>query len=153
MDMQTLVIRMLVPAMALTALEGCGGEPKQLSVTGTVSFNGKPLEDGTIEFTSDSGAGLPVGSMITQGRYELPNPPGLAAATYLVRINSRGGTREDPDAPPDLEIAAPDSGEQIPRQYNEETMLRAVVAADGPNTFSFELTGSRREPQARSPAR
>ena len=31
-------------------------------------------------------------------------------------------------------------GKQVPARYNEQTTLRAVVTAGGPNAFDFELS-------------
>jgi hypothetical protein len=63
------------------ALVVCGcGDSRQLSVSGRVALDGKPLGDGQIAFVPASGPALPVGSLIKEGRYALPNPRGLPRA-------------------------------------------------------------------------
>lgn len=133
--------------LALAMLGGCDvGEPRQESVSGTVTWQGRPLDQGDITFSPANGAGLPVGSAIIGGAYGLPNPPGLAAGDYLVRIQSRAERATNAAGIPDFGIADPSlSREKIPGQYNDQTTLKAQVTAGGSNRFDFDLSGTRKE--------
>lgn len=51
----------------LAAAAGC--QPSTASVSGSVSYNGKPIERGAITFTPSDGNGPAFGAMIEQGRY------------------------------------------------------------------------------------
>jgi len=57
------VWRQIALAAALVGLTGCGGEEKLLDVTGTVTYDGKPLPAGTIFFdpVGDHGMKTPQG--------------------------------------------------------------------------------------------
>jgi hypothetical protein len=132
--------------LGLIVAGGCGGEPRLESISGTVKHDGAPLRKATIRFTPEGG-GMPVGSVVEEGAYRLPNPPGLAPGRYVVGLSFT----EDPDAPagapPDRDLAVPGGGERLPARYNEKSELRAEVKAGASNTFDFELAG-KRDPKA-----
>jgi hypothetical protein len=125
--------------MAALLAGGCGGMTSSgYSASGTVTWKGRPLDQGSIQFLPEGGPGLMVGAEVRDGRYALPNPPGLAPGTYRVRIHSRSGV--NPTGIPDVHLADPNSRERIPPEYNENTTLKAELTADGPKTFDFTLT-------------
>jgi hypothetical protein len=129
-----------LPILVLLAA-GCGGSltSSGYSISGGVTWKGQPLDRGSIQFLPAAGAGGMVGVEIRDGRYALPNPPGLVPGTYRVRINSRAGDGAAPGGPPDAHLADPESKERIPPEYNERTTLRAEVAPGGTKTFDFDL--------------
>jgi hypothetical protein len=90
-----------------------------------------------------------VGTEISAGHFALPNPPGLAAGSYAVRINARTG----PEGPRDAHLTDPRSKEQIPPDYNEQTTLKAEITPGGPATFAFDLVDSGRRPTPRATPR
>ena len=52
-----MLFRCVVVSLALTLLfSGCGDNGGRVPVTGTVNFDGKPLEDGSVVFSGDKGA-------------------------------------------------------------------------------------------------
>ena len=134
---------LLLPlVLSLVAVAGCDAEPRHESVSGAVTLDGKPLDDAEVRFTPDGGEGLTVGSLAQNGRYSLPNPPGLIPGKYRVSISARGSAAASPGTPPDLDLARPGGPtERIPARYNHQTTLRAEVSAGGPNTYEFELSG------------
>jgi hypothetical protein len=126
-------------ALTLLAVAGCGGEPRHESVSGTVTFDGSPLELAKIEFRPDPENGLAVGAMIEGGQYRLPNPPGLPPGHYRVRIVSVADSAARPNQPPDLDLSQGPKAERIPGRYNQATTLQAEVLAGG-SSFDFALT-------------
>lgn len=56
----------LAATFLITAVLGCGGPP---TVTGTVTYDGKPINQGTISFSSTDGSGSPFGATIKNGEY------------------------------------------------------------------------------------
>jgi hypothetical protein len=128
-------------ALTLVAVAGCGGESRHESVSGAVTLDGKPLDLASIEFRPEAGPGLAVGSMIEGGRYQLPNPPGLAPGRYRVRIVSVSDSAVRPNQPPDFDLGQPKAQktERIPGRYHEQTTLQAEVTV-GANSFDFPLT-------------
>jgi hypothetical protein len=65
----------LLLATAAALLSGCG--PSLANVSGAVTYDGTPVEDGYITFTPTDGKGKDVGGPIAGGRYNVPDmPPG-----------------------------------------------------------------------------
>ena len=66
-------------AVVLLTLAGCGGGDglDRHRVKGTVTFQGKPLDQGSIEFSPADGQGTISGGSITNGHYDLPADHGL----------------------------------------------------------------------------
>ena len=120
---------------------GCGdnGGPRNEAVSGTVTWKGQPLDQGTMEFVPADGQGVPVGAVIQNGRYQLLRTPGLPPGTYQVRISSRKGSRPPRSNIPDADMGDPTVKEQLPPKYNLETQLQAEVKKGGENTFDFHL--------------
>lgn len=62
---------------------GCGDNPNAFSVSGKVTYQGKPIEQGTINFRSADGK-LFGGGLQAGGDYEFDLPPG----DYQVRVDA-----------------------------------------------------------------
>jgi hypothetical protein len=117
-------------------LVGCSNDPR-LAVSGTVRFNGQPLDQGRIEFHPPGAKGNQSGAPIQDGRYRIPQANGLAPGTYEVKIFSYDtkGAKVAGDMP-----GEPGKGfkERIARKYNLATELRADVKP-GNTTFDFSV--------------
>ena len=115
---------------------GCGSEGKRRALSGSVTFQGKPLEHGNITFLTASGpAG---GALIRAGRYDVPASQGLEPGSYRVMISAPvpGGVR----SPEEIAAgASPRAKEQLPAKYNTATTLTVDVKASGTNQFDFNL--------------
>lgn len=132
------ILLALAGAVAGAGAGGCGSRTSSgYSVSGTVTWHGQPLDQGSIQFLPEGGPGQLVGAGISNGHYVLPNPPGLAAGTYRVRINSLSGV--SPAAIPDMHLGHPGSKERIPPEYNEKTTLKAEVTGSGSKMLDFTL--------------
>lgn len=121
--------------LAASLAAGCGG-PKTGEVSGTVRYDGKPVEQGSIAFIPADGNGPTAGGAITDGKYSVQNVP---AGTAKVRINAdKGGERKiiyDNPTKPTVEAA---TGELLPDKYNKATELRYDVRP-GQQTKDFDL--------------
>jgi len=116
-------------------LAGCSNDPR-LAVSGTVRFNGQPLDQGRIEFHPPGGKGSLSGAGIHDGRYHIPQANGLAPATYEVRIYSydqKGGTAGAIPGEAGLGFK-----ERIAKKYNADSTLKADVKS-GQTTFDFSV--------------
>src|SRR4051794_21672200 len=71
------------PLLLAAAPAGCGGDGKQ-SVTGTVTLDGKPVEEGVITFVRTDGSGSE-GAKIKDGSFQAKVPPGK----YKIQLNGR----------------------------------------------------------------
>lgn len=121
--------------MTLIALIGCGKEsgPEKVSVSGTVSFDGTPVEDGEIIFEPTDGR-TPFAGKITAGKFSTMVLPG----EHKVRITA---TRDDPSKTiPGIEPGTTVKAKKqyIPVNYNKTTELIRNVGDDGAE-FTFDL--------------
>jgi hypothetical protein len=127
-------------AIGLLTAGGCGAEAgSRRAVSGTVTFNGAPLDRGTITFTatSDSG-GERGGALIDNGKYELPAAHGLEPGTYRVEISSPEESTSSAEdyAAGNMPLTNPD---RIAAEFNTESSLTVEVTSSGPNEFNFAV--------------
>lgn len=117
-------------ALALTAA-GCGGGGP-VTVTGQVTFDGKPVEDGRITFRQVAGDKKVFSGAISNGSYSLQCEPSKVAvevtASRLIpgKFDRSNGTPE------------PVGEMYIPAKYNSATTLTADVSPSN-RTIPFEL--------------
>lgn len=114
-----------------------------MTVTGSVSLDGKPVTSGQIIFYDVAGTEKAYAGVIKDGEFSFPSTAGqkkvsisspqeVAGSSTIV-----GGTPGDPVS---AENPAPQILESIPAKYNEQTELTADVTTTGEVTFPFELT-------------
>jgi hypothetical protein len=137
-------------AVAALALSGCGGAGDELPrepISGTVTFDGRPLASGTIQLQPATGReSVASGGMVTEGRFNIPRPEGPVPGKYSVAIfaaatsDSSSAEGNAPDAPtPKIRRSLSDLRGTIPPRYNVQTGLTAEVKAGGPNHYTFDL--------------
>jgi hypothetical protein len=135
----------LAIVLSLSVLQGCGGPADDLprqAVSGTVTFKGKPLEAGMIQFQPISaGVATAGGAGIKDGKYAIDQSEGLVPGQYQVKITSNTAASGQPaSGPPAMPgDAPPPPKEPIPAKYNSQSTLTANVTKEGPNTFPFDL--------------
>ena len=122
-------------AVALLAAAGCGDGPKT-KVSGTVSYNGKPVADGYIVFRSADGKGGEAGGPVLDGKYSLSAVPvgkktvvvsagAPPAAGRVMSSEEASKARIDPKAKPAAEVidpAAKGNGVTVDVQGAEQTL-------------------------------
>lgn len=123
--------RTLLAAGVLFALAaaGCSPEEKLYDVSGTVTFQGKPVAKGLIFFDPDAGG--PQGfANIENGKYDTAGGKGkgIRGGKYSVRINGFDG-KEAPEAP----FGAP--------LFPEHTFNKDLPAQT--QTFDYEVPGKK----------
>jgi hypothetical protein len=123
---------------------GCGLDDSggRRAISGVVTFDGQPLDNGVIrlEPRSASEAGMAVGATIRRGVFALARQDGPTPGTYRVRIYSSSGVQAPP-AEGQSENTRRPMVERLPAAYNEGSELQVDVTADGPNHFRFDLRG------------
>jgi len=135
--------------MILMTAVGCGGEAvkdhPRVSVSGTVTLDGKPLDKAVILFIPFPDVAGPTASAgISEGKFQLSTETGPVAGRHRVQIESTdtGGIAPDDEAAA-AEIAAGKrklaKSVRIPAIYNTRSKLEKTIAADSPNEFTFEL--------------
>ena len=115
-------------------LAGCGDG--RLGVSGKVTVNGTPIENGTINFRPAKGTkGNSAGAGITNGEYKVPSDKGLKPGTYIVTIQ---GFRKTGRKVRDPQIGLVD--ETLPISFKEAGTLEVTVDSRN-TTHDFALTG------------
>jgi hypothetical protein len=120
---------------------GCGGSADgRLPVSGAVTLDGTPLDQGVIAFHSEEAGRPPVETVIAAGEYFIAADKGLLPGSYKVAIDSADSTGKTA-SPVQYSMAIPVS--RIPLKYNGETTLVAAVDATADNVFNFQLETER----------
>ncbi len=126
-------------ASCLLVFSGCGGS--MTTVQGKVTFEGQPVESGTIVFEAADRAGATAGGKIEQGTYQFIGPKTISPGDKIVRITAvRKTGRQIDSGPPFPAGTMVDELERyIPAIYNRSSTLRAKVVAGETNQHDFEL--------------
>lgn len=108
--------------------------PALFPVTGTATFDGKPIETGRILFRKIGEGDRAYGGEITNGNYSFTSEPGKVkveiTASRIIpgKFDNSNGTPE------------PTGEMYIPKKYNAQSTLEAEVKSSGDNNFPFDLT-------------
>lgn len=123
-------------SLLFVSAAGCGpSDPlARYPVKGKVSFQGQPVEEGTITFEDPSAGQVNSSPLAAGGAYSLELPAGdfkVSVAPPLVE------TKAGPDSPGDM---VPKKVANIPKKYwvQEKSGLTARVERDN-TTFDFDL--------------
>jgi hypothetical protein len=139
--MQKFPLARLALVLSLFACVGCGEKPIQrASAQGTVTWEGKPIEDGTIVFIPEKGVrGEAVGIPIVDGKYSSKVESGPCIGANKIEIYAKRKTGKTvmsavPQAAAPIELKE----EYIPPQYNQQSAKKFEVKA-GTNQFDYDL--------------
>jgi hypothetical protein len=132
---------LLVATITVATFAGCQKTSDRLPVSGTVTLDGTPLDDGTIRFSSLGGTAFSGGALIRDGQYVIEAEKGLPPGSYHIEITS-----PDNNSKPILYRTGPDDPgsltqpERIPPEYNIESRQSVDISADRDNHFVFDIT-------------
>jgi hypothetical protein len=115
-------------------LTGCGRGPRLVAVSGTVSLDGKPLADATVQFEYSELPRSAVGRTDSSGRFTMSyhNRAGAPVGSCKVHVRKQaGGTGGI-------------MSEIVPPRYNTKTQIAIEVTKA--EEFPFELTSDRGGP-------
>ena len=137
--------------VAAAVLGGCSRDhgPERVIVSGTVSFNGKPVSEGFIRFSPLPTHQVPTtGAIIAEGKYCVDARGGVPVGSHNIQIEAyrklpaaaRKAIMMSPTRPP--EATLDDHREQwLPAKYNTNTKLQIAIESDSRKiTKNFELT-------------
>lgn len=129
--------------LAAAAVCGCGGDSlDRVSVGGTVTADGVPLQQGSISLTPAAGTSGPsAGATIEGGKFFIPADRGPVPGNYRVEIKAirkTGRQIVNEHQPPPNNLI--DEMEQfIPRRYNTDSTLSAQLQAGKNRDVDFQL--------------
>jgi hypothetical protein len=134
-------------ALATGISGGCGPSgPPRVEISGKVTWDGKPLETGTISFIPDEGQTGPMaGAQIVQGGYQIRADQGPTLGGHRVEIQAWqtsgqtevagvGGATTGPSAGGVVETVKM----YIPERYNKKSTLRVTIKPKA-NQLDFDL--------------
>lgn len=126
-------------AIGLLAMLGCG-HGGRVPLEGTVSLDGRPLKDGTIQFRPLAGTNGPTaGAQIVDGKFVIPVQGSPFVGKFSIEITATRLTGRK--VPNPIGSGMVDECKQfLPSRYNSESQLQAEVTANGPNHFDFAIT-------------
>src|SRR4051812_28331476 len=108
--------RRIGAAIAVVALTlGCGGEPDTGDVSGTVTYDGKAVDDGAITFYP--AAGPTAGGTIKDGKYTATKVP-VGTSKVVVSGSKVTGKKKMYDTPNSPEM--PVTSEYLPPKYSSK---------------------------------
>ena len=117
---------------ALASVAGCA--PAGATVSGKVTLDGAPLEDGHISFVPKAGGQKQAGwATIIGGKYAIPASSGLGTGAFRVEIRAPRATGEKSNDPTLISAK-----EVVPARYNSRSELVADVQP-GQNVANFDL--------------
>ena len=121
----------------LPLLCGCGEKATGQAVSGSVTLDGQPLEEGQILFTPLQ-EGPSANAEIKGGRYQLPKARGPGPGKYRVEIRAYKdtGKTERAEVAGSTEVVVIPI---IPARYNQNSELEAEIVEGVENTFDFAL--------------
>jgi hypothetical protein len=129
---------------ATALLSGCGGDrgPARVVVSGSVSYNGKPISEGIIRFVPDKSASKPtMATVIKDGKYNADGLGGVPTGTHKVQIEAMRRIGNEPSGNSSSLHAGGNLQQFIPKKYNAISQLEITVpSGSGKITKDFELT-------------
>ena len=134
-------------AMAILIVSGCSAKtgPERATVSGTVTFDGEPLETGLIAFIPDGATqGPTAGAAIQKGKYATPAGTGPVLGPHRVEITAHRTGRVIEGAGlgggvgPSGGVVSEKSEMYVPAQYNKNSTLTIDVKS-GKNLQDFPL--------------
>jgi hypothetical protein len=149
-------IRQTLLAGLLVAAVGCGSDDgigKRYPVSGKVTYNGKPVEKGTISFVPEVADGRPASAVIADGQYgeatTLTAGDGILPGKYKVTVSalddvdiSKAEAEQPGGAPDQVTVAriAAKAKPKVPLKYADAaTSGLAFEAKAESNTFDIEM--------------
>ena len=128
----------LIPVfLCIGAVIGCGPGDDRQPLSGSVSWQGKPLAKGVITLYP-KGAGSTVGCEIIEGKFSIDLQNGATPGNYRVEIiafRPTGKTEFDVDQNKKVDIEE----QYLPSQFNTASTLEAEIKSGTKNEFAFDL--------------
>ncbi len=136
----------LIDAIAISSMSGCAKEGLQRTVvSGTVTYKGIPVSDGTIMFTPVAASQVPsAGASIIDGNYTVDARGGVPVGTHRIGIEAYHLVPYTlrPGEPAPRNYYEGKAREQyLPKKYNADSQLEITVEPGSQEiTKNFELT-------------
>lgn len=130
----------IVVLAALLLFTGCS--QKRIPIYGLVSFDDKPVGEGSISLEPADGQGPTTGGKIVDGKYELTGDAAPLPGKMKVRITGMRKTGKKirgASLASTTPIVIDEVEHYIPTVYNKQTTLVCDVSREGPRQIDFKL--------------
>ena len=130
----------------LVAADGCGRAPEAVVVTGSVNYQGQPIENGKIRFVPHEPNVTPIsGAYIIDGKYRVVAKGGVPYGTHTVMIVAHRPTalylRTHGPPTPETDMDRVPKEQYLPAKYNTSSGLQITVEPGSAEIIkNFELT-------------
>lgn len=134
----------LAVSLGLLSTAGCKPSyegPQRIAVSGSVSFDGKAIDQGIINLIPLTDGKRKASAVIENGTYRIPEPKGPNPGKHMVEIHWLKPTgrktinQGDPGGPSMIDETA----EVIPAKYNTQTNIQVEITRER-NKHDFSLT-------------
>ena len=135
---------LLVYALIATCCVGCGGRggPDRVEVSGTVTYNGTPIPEGTIRFVPGPTSSVPLsGASIKEGAYNADQNGGVPVGTHKIEIEAfRKVQPSGQRATGGLHSNEEFRQQYLPDRFNKRSELEITIESGSANIVQdFEL--------------
>ena len=139
---------MVVLLGSISLLAGCGPSDGMITISGSVTLDGEPVEDGSISLMPINGGSMG-GGLIENGHYTAKSSPGEMAVQIHAHkmVQKKNPSREEVERG-----LTEDSVSIIPPVYNRQSQLRINVSPEQKN-FEFDLTKDGKIPEGMASAK
>jgi hypothetical protein len=127
--------------LAVGLFAGCGqANPLgRKALSGAVTLDGAPLDQGNIEFHPMFEGGVQSGGRIVSGRYSIPAHEGVTPGTYRVSIADFVPTPPLPPGHMPGDDLPPAPKLKVPADWNSKSKHTIDVKKEGPFRFDFQI--------------
>ena len=126
----TLVLDGAILLAVFLGLSAAGCSGGGLAVSGHVTVNGQPLEDGDITFSPTTPGASAAQTEVIDGKYRFPGSAGLTNGTYKVAISAMRSTGRKITVDEGSTEMIESFEEYIPPKYNIRSTLTVEIDAD-----------------------
>lgn len=127
--------------IGLICATGCGeGEPKA-EVSGTVTLDGVPIENGSIQFYPTGKTGQTAGGGIEKGNYKVEASPGEMTVTLNASKSIGKYKAYDTPESPLLDRIV----EVIPSEYNSMSKIKVTLKPGKNENVNFDLESKKKK--------
>jgi hypothetical protein len=125
----------------LASFVGCSRENPlgRKALSGRVTLDGAPLDQGNIEFHPTFEGGVQSGGQITGGHYSIKAHEGVIPGTYRVAISDFVPTPPLPPGHMPGDPLPPSPKPKVPPEWNSKSQHTVEVKPGGPFKFDFDV--------------
>jgi hypothetical protein len=132
------ILSALFVGLLTLSATGCGHSPNGVDIKGTVTFDGKPLPNGTITVEPSGGKGAAATADIKDGAFSFGRIHDLKKGEYIARVQSFVPAAEQ--SPSAAATGVKTLDQIIPDKYNAQSELKMTLTDARTQEVTFAMT-------------